>query len=117
MLVGKRLLVGVIDGVRVIVGVDKFEQLAKSIVQSSSMMPLFLFIEFPILYLCKPANGVRYWLVGGTRQRYFIGNNFKSCKVPENAQTPTSQVHAVLGAFLGATMICILHMSSCKYTN
>ena len=44
-----------------------------------------------------PPNGERYPLVGGTRQRYFIGTNFKPHKLPENAQTPTSRVHAVLG--------------------
>ena len=44
------------------------------------------------------ANGGRYLLVGGTRQRYFVGINFKPRKTLENAQTPTSQVHALLGA-------------------
>ena len=43
------------------------------------------------------ANGVRYPLVGGTRGRRFIGTNFKPPKMPENAQTPTSRVHALLG--------------------
>ena len=43
-------------------------------------------------------NGVRYPLVGGTRQRHFNGTHFKPRKVPENAPTPTSRVHAVLGA-------------------
>jgi len=42
-------------------------------------------------------NGLRYPLVGGTRQRYFAGTNFKPRKLLENAQTPTSRVHAVLG--------------------
>jgi len=42
-------------------------------------------------------NGVRYPLVGGTRHRHFAGTNFKPQKVPENAATPTSRVHAVLG--------------------
>jgi hypothetical protein len=42
-------------------------------------------------------NGLRYRLVGGTRERHFSGNNFKPPKTFENAQTPTSQVHAVLG--------------------
>jgi hypothetical protein len=31
--------------------------------------------------------------VGGTRRRYFIGIHFKLRQLPENAQTPTSQVH------------------------
>jgi hypothetical protein len=44
-----------------------------------------------------PPNGVRYPLVGGMRQRYFSGNNLKPRKLLENAQTPTSRVHAVLG--------------------
>ena len=42
-------------------------------------------------------NGLRYPLVGGTRQRCFTGINSKSRKVLENAQTPTSRVHALLG--------------------
>ena len=45
----------------------------------------------------KPPNGARYPLAGGMRQRYFIGNNLNPRKVLENAQTPTSQVLAVLG--------------------
>ena len=45
-----------------------------------------------------PSNGLRYPLVGGTRQRHFDGTNFKPGKLPENAPTPTSRVHAVLGA-------------------
>ena len=44
-------------------------------------------------------NGLRYLLVGGMRQRPFDGINLKPRKLPENAQTPTSQVHAVLGTF------------------
>ena len=42
------------------------------------------------------ANGWRYPLVGGTRQRHFGGTSFKPHKLPENAQTPTRRVHAVL---------------------
>jgi len=44
------------------------------------------------------ANGWRYPLVGGTRERRFDGTNSKPRKLLENAQTPTSRVHAVLGA-------------------
>ena len=40
------------------------------------------------------ANGERYPLVGGTRQRQFDGISFKPRKLPENAQTPTSRVLA-----------------------
>jgi hypothetical protein len=47
----------------------------------------------------SPPNGLRYPLVGGTRERRFAGTNFKPRKLSENAQTPTSRVHAVLGAF------------------
>jgi len=50
-------------------------------------------------FLEKLPNGVRYPLVGGTRERHFVGINFKPRKLPENAHTPTSRVHAVLGAF------------------
>jgi hypothetical protein len=48
----------------------------------------------------RAPNGVRYPLVGGTRQRHFAGTNFKPHKLPENAQTPTSRVHALLGGLL-----------------
>ncbi len=48
----------------------------------------------------KPANGLRYPLVGGTRQRCFAGISFKPRKLLENAQTPTRRVHALLGVFL-----------------
>ncbi len=47
----------------------------------------------------KAANGWRYPLVGGTRQRRFAGTRSKPRKLPENAQTPTSRVHAVFGGF------------------
>ena len=46
----------------------------------------------------QPPNGWRYPLVGGTRQRHFDGTNLKPHKLLENAQTPTSRVHAVLGS-------------------
>src|SRR6266498_5589952 len=45
-------------------------------------------------------NGLRYPLVGGTRKRRFVGINSKPHKLPENAQTPTSRVHAVLACLL-----------------
>ena len=47
--------------------------------------------------LFSAPNGWRYPLVGGTRERRFDGTRFKPHKPPENAQTPTSRVHAVLG--------------------
>jgi len=50
--------------------------------------------------LAKPPNGVRYPLVGGTRQRHFAGTSLKPRKVLENAQSPTCRVHAVLAAFI-----------------
>ena len=43
------------------------------------------------------ANGVRYPLVGGTRQRYFAGTNSKPHKLPENAQTPTTMAPMLFG--------------------
>jgi len=55
------------------------------------------------------ANGWRYPLVGGTRQRHFDGTNFKPRKLLENAQTPTSRVHAVLARFSsGANSLLLL---------
>jgi hypothetical protein len=53
----------------------------------------------PIYKKRVPPNGLRYPLVGGTRQRHFDGTNFKPRKLPENAPTPTSRVHAVLGGY------------------
>jgi len=49
-----------------------------------------------LLILRLAPNGLRYPRVGGTRQRRFDGTNFKPYKLPENAQTPTCRVHAVL---------------------
>jgi hypothetical protein len=53
---------------------------------------------YPLQRNRVPPNGERYPLVGGTRQRYFAGTNLKPRKLLENAPTPTSRVHAVLGA-------------------
>jgi hypothetical protein len=56
--VGTGVLVGVMDGVNVGEGVavgnariDKFEQLAKSMLQRYTAMTLFLFIEHPCVLL------------------------------------------------------------------
>jgi len=57
----------------------------------------------------QPPNGLRYLLVGGTRQRHFDGTDLKPCKVPENAQTPTSRVHAVLGGVIFQVATSWLH--------
>jgi len=40
----------------------------------------------------KWPNGLRYPLVGGTRQRHFAGTSFKPRKTLENAQTPTTML-------------------------
>jgi hypothetical protein len=55
--------------------------------------------DFANSHLTKPANGLRYPRVGGTRQRHFAGTNFEPRELPENAATPTRRVHAVLGVF------------------
>lgn len=49
---------------------------------------------FPLIQCSLRANGLRYPLVGGTRQRHFAGTNSKPRKLPENAPTPTSRVLA-----------------------
>ncbi len=41
---------------------------------------------------------------GGTRQRRFDGTKLEPKKLPENAQTPTRRVHAVLGCVLTVSM-------------
>jgi hypothetical protein len=61
----------------------------------------FLFERAVCIFSSAP-NGWRYPLVGGIRQRPFAGTNLKPRKVLENAQTPTSRVHAVLGCFMVA---------------
>src|SRR6266498_4758846 len=61
--------------------------------------------EFSVIFthiqssMLRAPNGLRYPLVGGTRQRRFAGTNSKPRKLPENAASPTSRVHAVLGGF------------------
>jgi hypothetical protein len=63
-----------------------------------------IFIDLASSNCCEKllrANGVRYPLVGGMGQRYFAETSFKPRKLSKNAQTPTSRVHAVLGAKLG----------------
>ena len=54
-------------------------------------------------------NGSRYPLVGGTRQRLLNGTNYKPRKLPENAQTPTSRVHALLGGDRFAAIYKVFH--------
>jgi len=56
--------------------------------------------DLSIAVTAMTPNGWRYPLVGGTRERYFIGTSFKPRKRLENAQTPASRVHAVLGVFV-----------------
>ena len=72
----------------------------------ASIRALFLFLLSDL-----PPNGLRYPLVGGTRQRHFDGTRLKPRKLLENAQTPTTlapayvagvRVHAVLGRGLGS---------------
>jgi len=55
------------------------------------------FTSFLNVFVLQQPNGLRYPLVGGTRHRYFDGTNLKPHNLPENAATPTSRVHAVLG--------------------
>jgi len=72
------------------------------------------------MYAKDRANGLRYPLVVGTRQRHFTGTNFKPRKVLENAPTPTSRVHAVLGGFIdmaGFTKIFPFRMSRIRWLN
>ncbi|SRR6266508_6239490 len=52
------------------------------------------------LHVKGRANGWRYPLVGGTREHHFAGTSFKPRRLPENAPTPTSRVHAVLATVL-----------------
>jgi hypothetical protein len=56
---------------------------------------------------------------GGTRERHFDGTNLKPHKEPENAQTLTRRVHAVLGCIHGygcdsrtqvRTLVCLFRL-------
>ena len=49
-------------------------------------------------------NGVRYPLVGGTRECHFAGINSKPRKLPEIAQTPTTMVSVL---FRGSGARCV----------
>jgi len=50
------------------------------------------------------ANGLRYLLVGGRGQRSLYGKMPKCRNLPENAQSPTSQVHALFGGSMNARL-------------
>jgi len=45
-----------------------------------------------------PANGLRYLLAGGTRERAFNGTALSQENCLKTRRIPASQVHAVLGA-------------------
>jgi len=62
-----------------------------------------------------PANGWRHPLVGGMRQRHFDGTDSKPRKLLENAQTPTSRVHAVLAGVLTCYNSCYLECITPQY--
>jgi hypothetical protein len=68
--------------------------------QNSELFAQFLMFESILTILIERANGLRYPLVGGTRERHFAGTNSKSHKLLENAPSPTSRVHALLGGSL-----------------
>ena len=82
------------------------------------MLLQFSSLETGVTYVVS-VRSLRYApsgvLVGGTRQRHFIGTSFKPRKGLENAQTPTSRVHAVLGAGLFRSLTIKLH--HCLYAH
>ncbi len=53
----------------------------------------------------QPPNSLRYLLVGRRGPDLLYGKLLKHRKLLENAQTPTSRVHAVLGHFLGPLIL------------
>jgi hypothetical protein len=74
------------------------------VVSLRSLSPEYVelnFLKDTIIFTDRLPNGLRYPLVGGMRERYFDGINLKPHNLLENARTPTSRVHAVLGAFRG----------------
>ena len=60
----------------------------------------------------EPPNGSRYPLVGGTGQRRFAGINYKLRKLLNNAQTPTSRVHALLGGVVWNSILLFIFYSN-----
>jgi hypothetical protein len=93
-----------ITSVGLIVGGDTKRLQAVNITTTRNRRGIALLMTFISLvslhFLNETPNGLRYPLVGGTRLRHFDGTNFKPRKLLENAQTPTSRVHAVLGSFM-----------------
>jgi len=63
-------------------------------------------INFAFMFLAP--NGLRYPRVGGMRQCHFDGTSLEPQKLPENAQTPTRRVHAVLASRLLYTSLLLL---------
>jgi len=63
-----------------------------------NVLPKMFTLPLPFILGKETPNGLRYPLVGGTRQRHFAGTSFKPRKPLENAATPTGRVHAVLGS-------------------
>ena len=63
------------------------------------MLLQFFSLETGVTHVVT-VHSLRYPLVGGTRQRCFAGTNSKPRKMLENAQTPTSRVHALLGSWI-----------------
>jgi len=55
--------------------------------------------RLPRIFFLRPTVSVTRWWAG-REQAILTESNFKPRKVPENAQTPTSRVHAVLARFL-----------------
>ncbi len=55
--------------------------------------------QYLVQGFAQAPNGERYPRVGGTRERHFDGTISKPRNLPENAQTPTRRVHAVLARF------------------
>ena len=55
-------------------------------------------------------NGLRYPLVGGTRQRRFDGTGFEPSVNPFWRRIPTSRVHALLAGAFGLPYHRLLHI-------
>ena len=89
------------------VGRKLLQEVSNTATRRNEVVTLLAFFIFliPFMYCDETPNGVRYPLVGGTRQRHFDGTNFKPYKLPENAPTPTRRVHAVLGCLNRITAI------------
>jgi hypothetical protein len=98
--VGKTACVEVgemVSGTAVAITDGEIQEVTKTVISRLAMNILIFIFPYYILLPKDKPNGERYPRVGGTRECHFAGTRLQPRKLPENAQTPTRRVHAMLG--------------------